>query len=140
MPIRVYYKPDLRLVVIAHLGEIPDDEFFSFYQGYVRDQRIDLSFNVLVDLRASRGKPRGSQAIQKLAAEISKRLVPNPKDRKLAFIADKDVLFGLSRMYAAFRDLDDENVAFFKQAADALDWLGLPAIFLEELYRMPADW
>jgi hypothetical protein len=45
---------------------------------------------------------------------------------RVAVIADKDVIYGLARVYEAFRDANPGEIRTFRAREEAEAWLGLP--------------
>lgn len=48
-----------------------------------------------------------------------------PTSRR-AIVVDRDVLYGLARMYEILRDRGPEQISVFRSYPEALAWLGLP--------------
>jgi len=57
----------------------------------------------------------------------SKSRTEKRKEIKVAIIANKDIDFGLGRMYAAYIEMEDigVNISVFRTRSEALKWLGL---------------
>jgi hypothetical protein len=49
----IEYKalPEHKLVILTHVGTIPDNEFLDFYKKHYRRDTFDPTMNQLVDLR-----------------------------------------------------------------------------------------
>ena len=128
MPIIYDTKPDEQLVVIRHIGAIPDSEFLTAYREFLRSPDVRAALKVLVDLRLTTSKLRSSGALQALAAFLKEKYRDSMEQRKVAVIAPADLSYGLARMYEIFiADLPWEFVVFRDDDA-ARAWLGTPGI------------
>ncbi len=125
MPIKYQLKPDERLVILIHVGAVPDDEFLSFYKALYEDSRFDKSFNILVDLRQTESSVRSSATLNDFADFIRKQYVSTTARPKVAVVAPEDISFGLARMYETFSADVPWEFSVFRAADAALAWLGL---------------
>lgn len=123
--------PDHNLVILKHVGNIPDDEFLNFYKKFFTSDAVDLPMNLLVDLRKADSTPRSHKALHQFAEFMSSSLSVNQASIKVAVIAPDDLSFGLARMYEAYADIVPWDFVVFRFLDAALAWLGLPENLLD---------
>ncbi len=127
MPITYRVHPVHRLVVARAEGHLTIDDF----TGYMREAWTKpdvVGFNELVDVtgQESLADPTGDQ-LQALA-RMSAQLEPPVPGVKTAVVASDDLLYGLGRMYEAFRATaqgSTRTVGVFRTRTEALAFLGL---------------
>ena len=73
MPITVHFHPEANLVIIVHVGVVPDDEFLASYRAIYEDPRFDASFDELIDLRQADSTPRSSCVLQEFAVFVREK-------------------------------------------------------------------
>ena len=139
MPITYHLKPDARLVILAHIGLVPDDEFLSFYKSLYEDSRLDKSFDILIDLRRTESSARSPSAIQESVDLMRRQFVNTSARPKVAVVAPGDVSFGLARMCEVFSDAAPWEFEVFRSAEDALIWLDAAMNLMDELNRFEKE-
>jgi hypothetical protein len=133
MPITYHLKPDAKLVILVHLGSVPDDEFLSFYKSLYEETYFDKSFNVLIDLRRTDSASRSPSALQESVDLIHRKFINTSARPKVAVVAPGDVSFGLARMCEVFSDAAPWEFEVFRSADAALAWLGVAENLMEDL-------
>jgi hypothetical protein len=131
MPIVCKFKPDVRLIIIKHIGTISDEEFLHSYKTFIGDTRFDKSFNLLVDLQQANSAIRSSSVLNKLANFVRKQYTDAASYPKIAVIVQSNLSFGLARMFESFSYNVPFDFKIFRTRNAALDWLGLSADLLE---------
>jgi hypothetical protein len=139
MPITYRLKHDARLVIFAHLGAVPDDEFLSFYKSFYEDTRFDKSFNVLIDLRRTESAARNPSALQESVNFMRRQFVNISAPPKVAVVAPGDLSFGLARMCEVFSDEAPWRFEVFRTADAALAWLGVAENLMDELDQLERE-
>ena len=132
MPIQLHIKPEHNLVILVHVGTIPDDEFFEFYKDLFTKSQYDLSMNLLVDLRQTDSTPRSSEMLSQFAKFLQSRLANMTAHPKAAVIAPGDISFGLARMFGFFSDSGQWDFEVFREVDDAFAWLHLPTDLMDD--------
>ena len=135
MPITYHFKPDAKLVILVHVGVVPDDEFLSSYRALFEDARYDKSFNKLVDLRRADSTARSPEALRQFADFVRQQFAGSEEGPKVAVVAPEDISFGLARMYGALSDAVPWKFVVFRDAEAALSWLGLPENLADTLVQ-----
>ena len=133
MPITYHFKPDKKLVILAHVGAVTDDEFLSFYKALYEDTQFDKSFNLLIDLQKAESSVRSAIALDEFAEYIRQQYVSTTSRPKVAVVATEDISFGLARMYEAFSSAVPWEFVVFRTTDAALAWLDLPENLLNDL-------
>ena len=133
MPITYQLKHDVKLVIFAHLGAVPDDEFLSFYKSFYEDTHFDKSFNVLIDLRQTESSARSPSALQETVDFMRRQFLNTSARPKVAVLALGDLSFGLARMCEVFSDAAPWKFEVFRSAGAALAWLGAAENLMDDL-------
>lgn len=118
--------PDDDLIVVTHIGLIPDDEFLGFYNAFFTGGALRPSMNLLVDLRQADSSPRSSEVLRHLAGSLRRLPVEIAPGTKVAVVAPEDLAYGLARMYGTLADAVSWEFSVFRSMKDARKWLGLP--------------
>ena len=51
---------------------------------------------------------------------------------KIAVLAPRDITYGFARMYQVYSGESNDNYRIFRDAQEAVDWLGIPMSVLEK--------
>ena len=115
-----------KLVVVDGHDTVTGEEVFAYQRGVWSDPLL-AGYDELVDMtRVDRVAPFSSDRARELA-RLSAAMDPPDSATKLAIVAPDDLLFGLSRMYEAFREAEPRSrkqVAVFRARTEAMAWLG----------------
>ncbi len=126
MTIESFYRPEHNMVIFAHTGIVPDDEFLTFYESFFESDTFKPPMNLLVDLRETSSSSRNPEAILSFAELVETKLADITARTKVAVVAPKDLSFGLARMYEIFSDSVNWSFVVFRAMDAAVAWLGLP--------------
>ena len=126
MPITFRIRPEYNLVIIVHVGTIPDDRFLAFYKSLFESDQYDLSMNLLVDLRQADSASRSSKVLLQFAEFVRTKFSDITARPKVAVVAPDDISFGLASMYEIFAVFVSWDFVVFRAMDAALAWLGLP--------------
>jgi len=126
MPVIFDFKPEHNLVVCRQVGTVEDEEFMSSYRSLFEGGRFDPSMDLVVDLRLADSSRRSQEAIREFAAYLKEWMRKTDKKSRVVVIAPKDVSFGLARMYEAYAESAHRDFTVFREADEALEWLGIP--------------
>ena len=124
----IEYKalPEHKLVILTHVGTIPDNEFLDFYKKHYRRDTFDPTMNQLVDLREADSTSRSKEVLLQLAEYMRATISGITTRPKVAVVAPRELSFGLARMYEAFAYVIPWDFVVFRSTDTALAWLGLP--------------
>jgi hypothetical protein len=115
-----------KLVVVDGNATVTGEEMFAYQREVWSDPRL-AGYDELVDMsRVERLGPFSSERARELA-RMSAAMDPPDTATKMAIVAPDDLLFGLGRMYEAFREAapsSRKQVAVFRTRPEAMAWLG----------------
>ena len=125
MPIEYYIDLDRRLVLASASGKLTADDFFN-YKRNVWSLPDVRGFNELVD--ASKAEEILSLTFENISelAKLSAYMDDKTSSTKLAIVASDTYLYGLGRLYEAFRDVNPgstKKVSVFRSMQEAIDWI-----------------
>jgi hypothetical protein len=126
MPVKITKKPEFNIIILEHIGKIPDSEFLSFYKSFFESSNFNPSSNLLVNLVKTDSTIRSSEAVYQLANYFRQKYKDTDTHPKIAVIAPKDVSFGLARTYEAFTDSIPGEFVVFRDETAAMAWMGIP--------------
>jgi hypothetical protein len=110
-----------RVVFSQAVGVFHYADYLDHMSRLVADSGFIPEYDHFVDCRACT-LDLSSYEVQDLAS----RSVFNKRSRRV-FVVSTDYQFGLSRMFAAYREINaGQEIMVFKEWRDALVWLGLP--------------
>ena len=116
-----------RLVIVTGRGTVTPDELGN-YQRTVWSNPEVAGYNELADMREVEhviaASPEQMSGLARLAATMD----AGPPSSKFAIVAPQDAVYGLGRMFEAYRGLESQSkkqVAVFRSMEEALQWLGM---------------
>lgn len=122
MPTDYFIDVPQRTVFSTGTGVFTQADFLEHMRALKSDPKFDPSFNQLIDGRALTKMDLAADQIKQLAT----RTIFTPESGR-AFVVSSAVHFGMTRMFAAYREIQDQQqVMVFREMPDALRWLGLP--------------
>ncbi len=101
-------------------GVLTEQDILTHELRLREDPDFDPSYNQLIDVR-------DVIEFAALAAEmrtISTYRLFNERSRR-AIVAEKDIYFGMARMYEMLRDIEPDQIKVFRDMAEARRWLGV---------------
>jgi len=118
------YRLDLvnRVVYSRAWGVTRDGEFEAHSRSLRADRRFAPDFRQLQDL-VDVTEPRVTAAGLRRVAELN----PFGKNARRAVLVASDIAFGFARMHEMMRGDAGDDLKVFRDRAEALAWLGLPA-------------
>ncbi len=115
--------PQRRVVFSRGTGIFTYAEFVAHMNRMRADPRFRPDFDQLVDCRETTGFELTGEQV----AEMAARTIFSVRSRR-AFVIASSLQYGLSHMLASHLELRGENgVRIFRDLAEALEWLRLPA-------------
>ena len=110
-----------RLVRVRMWGALTRTEILATVAELVGDPRLSPDFSELIDVTDATAAEIHTDDIRAIAGALLDRVA------RRAFVAPDPAVFGLARMFGAFRDMKDatEHVAVFRSIREAEEWLGL---------------
>lgn len=118
----ISYRIDksLGLVFTTAQGALTGQEILTYFQRLREDPDFNPSYDSLIDLRGLIEHPMSTGDIK----TVSGYRVFNQESRR-AIVAEKDVSFGMARMYEMQRGPEPDQIKVFRDMAEARRWLGL---------------
>ncbi len=121
MPVNHSVDVNRPLVYTVFNGDVGEADFVEHLRSLSGDPLYDASMPELVDLRDVT-----SVSVSPDMIGTSARWPLHSVFARRAVVAPTDLLFGLSRMYQAYRgEVGDTQFRVFRSLAPALEWLGL---------------
>ena len=124
MPISIQTFNNGQGVRTSYSGVVTDDEYFRLVRLYpsmpieqfrnIRYGLTDLSEVDKLDLSTTK-------VVE--AATISAQTMKQNPSLRIAIAAPKDLVFGMSRIWSAWSDMELEHTALFRSVAEAETWL-----------------
>ena len=125
MPIEYHIDHGRRLVIASASGKLTAEDFFNYNRNAwaLPDVR---RFNELVD--ASKVEEILSLSFGKISelAKLSANMDDNTISTKLAIVASDTFLYGMGRLYEAFRNVNPKStkkVSVFRTMQEAIEWI-----------------
>jgi hypothetical protein len=125
VPLDYRIDHEQRLVRVTASGVITADTLFEYQKEAWSDPAI-AEYDELADMSGVEDVQAPLPENVSALAGFSARMDTSAKPTKLAIVASDDLLFGLGRMYQAYREMkpgSNKEVAVFRSMPDALAWL-----------------
>jgi hypothetical protein len=123
MPAKYIIDAKHRVVFSKGLGVFTYREALDYMQQLFNDESFRPEYNQVVDCREATKVELTGEQVRDLAIRSRFSLAS-----RRAFVVSTDIQFGLSRMFAAYRENKAGGaIEVFHSMAEALGWLGLPA-------------
>ena len=121
MPATYRIDRSLRMVFSRALGVVTEAEILDHRRRLGKDPDFHPGFSQLVDLREV------SEVAISIAdmRVIASRTNLFSEESRRAMVAQKDVVFGMARMYQMLREEGPEEIMVFREMPEARQWLGL---------------
>jgi hypothetical protein len=123
MPILRSFDNKRNLVTLACSGAIAKGGIREAYCEMLDDPAFRPGANILWDFRGARGEPPSEQQIIDYVAMVKENQMKRGSNYKVAMIVDKDLHYGLIRMFQAYADTLPFEVMSFSTEDDAYRWL-----------------
>ncbi len=119
MPIEYEIDRRRRLVHTRAWAELTDEEALTHQRRLKSDSEFDPGFRQLLDFTAVEHFGVTPEGIHKLASGD-----PWGAGARRAFVAPGDLAFGMLRMHEFLMGDESQELAVFRSAREAWDWLG----------------
>ena len=113
-----------RRVTLILSGTLTDRDLFAAYEALYADPGHRVGMDELTDCRAVERVEVTTGGLVALAAATARLLDVQAQTWRVAIVAPSDIVFGMARMYEAFRAESPEQVQVFRDRASAEAWLG----------------
>lgn len=123
MPIVYSVLEDERLVITDWSGSVDDDEAVAAYERLYVEPSWKPGFDELADLRTCDLNGITTAGLKRIA-EVATAAAGTVTSR-VAAITDRELSYGLVRMYELLSAESPETVQIFHDPAEAAKWLGV---------------
>jgi hypothetical protein len=131
MPIYYFIREDHSVILSIHIGVVSDEELITSYSVIYKDARFSTKYRWLVDLSAAESRVRSITALHTMVT-VSQEPYEGVSTPRAAVIAPRDISFGLARMYEGLSRPVPKELRVFRDAQEAVEWLGIPLAVLNE--------
>ena len=121
----IRFNENFGVVVVRYRGSVDFSEIRSVFDATVHITGFKPGLSLVVDFRDTSEPLTGTEVIA--LADYARRTDANWGVAKWLLIAEKDVTFGLARMFSSLTSNLDVQTKVFRNAAAADDWLGIGA-------------
>ena len=128
MPANHHIDHKNKLIVTRWEGIARDFELinaFKKYQQEIQNHPDHMDYNEILDLRTISSNQVTIDGIRNIAL-IASQTDRDESNRKLAFIVDSNLAYGLARMYETYRKFGrhgDKKIRVFKNEKNAFEWV-----------------
>ena len=119
--------PEENLVKNTITNALSFDEYVALMESILNDECFRPSMNMFWDFRQGTLSGFSSQDIERIKYYIGSNRERRGADYRVAFLVNKDVDYGLSRMYQAISDDLPVYFMVFTDEKEALEWINHPA-------------
>lgn len=123
MPIHRSIDNKSNLVTLVCSGTLIKGSIKAAFLEMLDDPEFRPGANVLWDFRGIQAEPPREQDILMFAAMVRENQARRGSGYKVAMIVDKDLYYGLIRMYQAYSDELPSDVKIFRSMEEASEWL-----------------
>lgn len=124
MPIDYRFDAARSLLIVIARGAVGDEVMMEFARKIAEDTSVPSDCQKYIDLCGLEESTVSPAVIRRAAELLSSSGAPAGPGRT-AMVAGRDFAYGLARMYQSYRSLDPERFRVFRDAREALDWLGV---------------
>lgn len=118
----VEFPSDLNVVILRPEGPFTLDAALQWGPSLFGDSRFRLGMHQVYDLSRVEAESTTFERIQAVVDELGRR--PRYSDALIAYVAPRDLLYGLARMFVAISSTDlPRRRNLFRTLEDALDWI-----------------
>lgn len=122
MPINYFYNKEKALLLVPVEGEVSLNDVDRFMREITRSTEFSPMTKTIWDLRKSNLASLNTDFARKLIS-IRKKY-PERFAAKVAFVADRDLSFGLLRTYEALSSLElPQSMMVFRSLSQAEEWM-----------------
>lgn len=125
MSVTAHLLPEHCLLISKFYGVLTDDLFVSYYDKLLSLPGDSGMFHELVDFSELTRVELTKGALSRVAMKATAKYGSCDIKLKCAIIASLDYVFGLSRMYEMGERHSNIELQVFRNAQEAVDWLGL---------------
>lgn len=125
MAIQYHIDKMAKMVYVDFTGKVEDQTLMQNLTQIFADPDFEVGMDILCDYRKVSQFDVSSLGMRG-SAGLMTRIEGAGSSWKMAMVAPQDVVYGMARMYQAFRAGSPEDVMVFREILEARHWLGLP--------------
>lgn len=134
MPITFTTHKDDGLFITRYTGCVTESDFLDVYRAIRAESDRTGVLNEVADVRSIESIDIRPEVFRALAEQTQAYLEERSLRAFSAVLAPRDVVFGLSRTYGTYADLEGlESSRVFRNVADIAEWIGIDPVRLSEL-------
>jgi hypothetical protein len=122
MPITYCFDPESGILRTRCLGEISLDDTLEHFDQVASDPRLPDGCKALLDLDQLVSVPATGQ-VRDVVHELGRRLKQTIRFGPWAIVAERDAVYGMSRMFQVFLEQVGIESRVFRSTDEALRWL-----------------
>ena len=126
MPIQQRWDPEHDTLFVLFEPPLSAEVFLAWARGLNEDETLPASRRQLIDLSAVEETDIKGESLRELADAFRDQDRSRGGQTRIALLVSRDVVFGLGRMYQAYRGEDAVDLEVFRDGLEAHRWLDLP--------------
>ena len=126
MPIHQRWDPEHDTLFVRFEPPLSAEVFLAWARGLNEDETLPASRRQLIDLSAVEETDIKGESLRELADAFRTQDRSRGGQTRIALLVSRDVVFGLGRMYQAYRGEDAVDLEVFRDGLEAHRWLDLP--------------
>ena len=121
MPFNYSIDADRSLVVVELTGSLTGDELLQLQGELLANPAFDPAMRQICDIRSGDVSGVSTDAVKLIASRSIEGMVRGRR----AIVASPGLCYGLSRMFSAYADADEDTTEVFSEMAEAWRWIGI---------------
>ena len=126
---------DLNMLFIRSGPVMTTAEVMRMNEEIQQSLTMPSHWSALMDLRATTDFQIDTAGMQAIVAQ-DQELFRKYRFKKLAFVTNADLVFGMARMYQSLTATNPVELQVFRDMTDALGWMQIEPKHLEEAYAL----
>ena len=126
MPIQQRWDHEHDTLFVLFEPPLSAEVFLAWARGLNEDETLPASRRQLIDLSAVEETDIKGESLRELADAFRDQDRSRGGQTRIALLVSRDVVFGLGRMYQAYRGEDAVDLEVFRDGLEAHRWLDLP--------------
>lgn len=136
MPIIYRTNPEKKIAYIKALGKVTVDQIMTEGARMFAEKEWQNGFDILCDYRGITEFSLSSNDVKNVVDQ-DKKNEPLFDNSKCAIVANRDLVFGFSRMWEILAEDTNLTKMVFRDIKDAMNWLGMDMNFLDSMQKRP---
>jgi hypothetical protein len=125
MPIHQRWEPEHNTLFVRFEQPVSAEAFLAWARALNEDRTLPAGRRELIDLSAVEASDIPGESLRELA-DAFRSQDRTQGETRIALLVSRDVVFGLGRMYQAYRGEDAVDLEVFRDGLEARRWLDLP--------------